>query len=195
VWNLFACGPAFCDLLLDGRLRGLCTALLGTGYVLSDYSLNAVYPGAAQDPWHTDHPYNEMDQPVRADAPLGLQCVIALDDFDRTNGATEYVPGSHQRPPPIPVEPGEVPVERFDARPGDLLAMHAATWHRAGLNTSGAVRTGMVLSFMARWVRPIIAPRDIAEALHDRMPEELRILLGAVVLEQIDSAVVRREVV
>lgn len=194
VWNLFAFDTVFRELLLDDRLRAVCTALLGDGHLLSDYSINAVHPGAAKDPWHVDYPYNEMPERVTSEAPLGLQCILALDHFDAANGATQLVPRSHGRSlPGAAITPEQV--ERFRAEPGDLLIMHAGTWHRAGLNTSPCTRVGIVFSFVQRWVRPIVAPRDVAAVLDVDLTEEIRVLLGAVVFETIDSRVVRREVV
>lgn len=195
VWNLFAHGPVFHELLLDGRLERLCTALLGEGYLLSDYSINGVYPGAVQDPWHVDYPYNEMCRPATSPDPLGLQCVLALDPFDRSNGATQFVRRSHHRARPDLVDSNREQVEWFEGRPGDLLVMHAGTWHRAGLNRTDDVRTAAVLSFVPRWVRPIVGPRDVADAVDDGMPDELLVVLGAVVFETVDSRIVRREVV
>jgi ectoine hydroxylase-related dioxygenase (phytanoyl-CoA dioxygenase family) len=195
VWNLFSHGVEFTRLLSEPRLRTLCTGLLGDGYILSDYSINAVHQGAVQDPWHVDYPYNEMPRPVASPDPLGLQCVLALDRFHRDNGATQYVRRSHRRELPGVVETGRELVERFEAQPGDLMVMHAATWHRAGLNTTPDGRTALVLSFVQRWVRPIVAPRDVAGAVHDAMSDELLVVLGAVVHETVDSRVVRREVV
>ena len=195
VWNLFAFDPVFRELLLDARLRAVCTALLGDGHLLSDYSINAVHPGAVQDPWHVDYPYNEMPQRVTCDAPLGLQCILALGHFEATNGATQLVPRSHGRSLPDVADITPEQVERFRSGPGDLLIMHAGTWHRAGLNTSPCTRVGIVLSFVQRWVRPIVAPRDVAAVLDVDLTEEIRVLLGAVVFETIDSRVVRREVV
>lgn len=196
VWNLFARGPEFTDLLLDPRLQALCGGLLGDGYLLSDYSINAVYPGARQDPWHLDYPYNEARLPLHSQTPLGLQCILAVDSLDQHNGATQYIRGSHRAAsPPVVDSSALLAVQRFDGRPGDLLVMHAATWHRAGLNRTNALRVAVVLSFVPRWVRPIIASRDVAAAIHHDMTDELLVLLGAVVFEEIDSTFVRREVV
>lgn len=196
LWNLFAHGPEFTDLLLDRRLQALCGGLLGDGCLLSDYSINAVYPGARQDPWHVDYPYNEVRLPVQSQAPLGLQCILAIDALDEHNGATQYIRDSHRAASrPVVDGPTLLATQHFDGRPGDLLVMHAATWHRAGLNRTSGLRVAVVLSFVPRWIRPIIAPRDVAAVLRANVPEELRVLLGAVVFEEIDSTVVRREVV
>lgn len=196
VWDLFAHGDEFDTLLLDSRLRQLCTSLLGHGYLLSDFSINAVHQEANQDPWHVDYPYNETLSPVSSPTPLGLQCVLAVSPFTVANGGTEFLPRSHQRPHLHRSE--HLPTarcERFEGNPGDLLVMHANTWHRAGLNTTADLRIAVVLSFVQRWIRPIVAPRDIADTIDSDTSEDLLIMLGAVVLEEIDSRTVRRKVV
>jgi hypothetical protein len=156
VWDLYRHGPSFVDLLGDNRLCELVGTLLGEHYLLSDYSLNVVHPLQPVDDWHIDYPYNEMRVLVSGSV-LGLQCVLALDDFDDTNGATQVVPHSHVSPTrPDGAEPAQHDV--FQASAGSLLVMAAATWHRSGLNLSDQPRSAILLSFVERWVRPMSDP-------------------------------------
>lgn len=151
----------FCrELLSDGRLTTLLEALLHQGYLLSDFSLNEVAPSNAPDAWHVDYPYNEMA--VRTSGGvLGVQCLIALDDFTAVNGATEYLPCSHARVDAAPSKPASF--QRFLAPAGSLLLLHSATWHRAGDNSSQASRTALLLCFVERWIRPMMSLHDLTE--------------------------------
>jgi len=86
---------------------------------------------------------------------------------------THLVPGTHR----VPERPGPVagtPL-RFDADPGTLLIMAAATWHRSGLNRSDRPRTAVLMSFVERWIKPMSAP---SAGLAELIPQRLRILLG-----------------
>ncbi|MFI0448036.1 phytanoyl-CoA dioxygenase family protein [Actinomadura sp. 6N118] len=173
VWDLYRHGAMFVELLADTRLVAAVTELLGKHYLLSDFSLNSVLPGLPVDAWHLDYPFNEMPGTLSGSI-LGLQCVLALDPFTLTNGATELIAGTHDRPrTPIAAEIGER--FTFVAEPGTLLVMAAATWHRSGLNASTAPRTAILLSFVERWVRPMCDPPEPGPWSHT---EELRILLG-----------------
>ncbi|MGH3712932.1 MAG: phytanoyl-CoA dioxygenase family protein [Micromonosporaceae bacterium] len=158
VWDLFRHGQPFTDLLTDPCLSALLNSLLGEHHLLSDFSLNVVHPGQPVDNWHIDYPYNEMPSPVTGSI-LGLQCVLALDQFHEGNGATQLVPGSDN--PPRNPDPQAIDQQVvFCAEPGTLLVMAAATWHRSGVNASGARRSAALLSFVERWVRPMSDPPE-----------------------------------
>lgn len=166
VWDLFRHGDIFVDLLSDRPLNALLTELLGEHHLLSDCSLNVVHSHQPIDDWHIDYPYNEMPTLV-AGSVLGLQCVLAVDAFTSENGATQFVPGSHA-PPRRPVVTEVRGAVIFEAEPGDLLVMAATTWHRSGHNTSGEPRTAILLSFVERWVRPMLDPPEPGRWGRDR---------------------------
>ena len=168
VWDLYLLGPEFVDLVSDSHLARMLDALLGTDHRLSDYSMNSVNPGQRRDDWHLDYPYNEMPQLVDG-AVLGVQCVLTLTAFTPDNGATELLPGTHQ-PPRRPDRTARRVPRRFTAKPGTLLVMAAATWHRSGYNKSTQARSALLLSFVERWIRPLSAPTDgLAEPVADRL--------------------------
>lgn len=173
VWDLYRHGATYLDLLTRPDLTELLDLLLGENYLLSDFSLNTVHPGGRPDRWHLDYPFNEM--PDLATGPLlGIQCVLALDAFSGTNGATQYVPGSHD--PPRRPDPAEVSTIWSPLlMPGSMLMMGAATWHRSGVNTSTAPRSAILLSFVERWIRPMTEPPE--PGLWSAT-QRLRLLLG-----------------
>jgi ectoine hydroxylase-related dioxygenase (phytanoyl-CoA dioxygenase family) len=171
-WDLHLHGSPYVDVLIDTRMTSLLDALLGDGHLLSDFSLNQVHPHQPPDDWHIDYPYNEMPTLVSGSL-LGLQCVLALDGFGKDNGATHLLPGTHTTPR-RPVAPYGSAV-LFEAPPGSLLIMAAATWHRSGLNTCGRSRTAMLMSFVERWIKPMSAP---SAGLAEPVSPRLRALLG-----------------
>lgn len=173
VWDLYRHGQCFLDLLTAPQLHEVLHHLLGVHFLLSDFSLNVVHPHQPIDDWHIDYPYNEMYQLVSGSL-LGLQCVLALDEFTTQNGATQYIPGSHADPRrPAPEDIGTSTV--FHAQPGTLLIMAAATWHRSGVNTSSSTRAAILLSFVERWIRPMSGPPETGPW---SSTEALRLLLG-----------------
>ena len=171
-WDLHLHGNPYTDVLIDTRMTSLVDELLGDGHLLSDFSLNQVNPDQPPDDWHIDYPYNEMPTLVGGSL-LGLQCVLALDGFGKDNGATHLLPGTHMTPT-RPIAPYGAAV-LFEAPPGSLLIMAAATWHRSGLNTSYRPRTAMLMSFVERWIKPMSAP---SAGLAEPTPLRLRALLG-----------------
>lgn len=174
VWDLYQFDPIFTDMVAKPGLADLLDELLGRYYLLSDYSLNVVKPGQPVDDWHIDYPYNEMSDLVSGGV-LGLQCVLAVDQFTETNGATRLVPGSHN-PPRRPPKTGLDSAETLIVEPGTLLIMAAATWHRSGYNRSDRPRTAVLMSFVERWVKPLSDPLPADLWVHD---SRLQVMLGA----------------
>lgn len=173
VWDLFKHGNPFIDLLTDAMFTTMVQELLGVNFLLSDYSLNVVHPGQPIDNWHIDYPFNEMSTTVSGSL-LGLQCVLPLDSFEEANGATQLLSGSHNAVSRSLTDEHREPTV-FEAEPGTLLVMAAATRHRSGFNDSGASRSAILLSFVERWVRPMTDPPGPGPW---GRTEALRILLG-----------------
>jgi hypothetical protein len=174
VWDLYQFDPVFIDMVTKPGLADILDDLLGPYYLLSDSSLNVVNPDQPVDDWHIDYPYNEMRNLV-AGGVLGVQCVLALDPFTEATGATRLIPRSHVSPR-RPAEPRLTSAETFTAKPGTLLIMAAATWHRSGLNSSGKPRAAALMSFVERWIRPMSDPLPPDRWVHH---QGLQVMLGA----------------
>jgi hypothetical protein len=174
VWDLYRHGEPFLDLLGQAHLSALVQELLGEHCILSDYSLNVVKPRQPVDSWHIDYPYNEMPHLVTG-AMLGLQCIITLNDFTEANGATCCVIGSHL-PPRRPAgysQPDHATI--LEAVEGTLIVMAASTWHHSGYNASQQPRTGILMSFVERWIRPMVDPPEVGPWSRT---SAMRLLLG-----------------
>jgi phytanoyl-CoA hydroxylase len=140
--------PALGALGSDGEPASLAAALLGGPAVLQNlqYFCKAPRGSVLPTPPHQDGAYFLLKEPSRA-----VTLWLALDDVDEGNGAIEYVPGSHQEGL-LPHAPTGVlgfskglaawSVQREAAcevqrgAPGDVLAHHSLTIHRARGNGS-----------------------------------------------------------
>ena len=79
------------DALL-GRLEPFVVELLGRSFP-ADIELRSPQPGFGAQKLHAD------DMPKLDDGPArGATAIVALCEFDETNGSTRVVPGSHRRP-------------------------------------------------------------------------------------------------
>lgn len=142
----------------NGAPRQLAEELLGTQVKGQNLQFFNKPPGAGKPtPPHQDGFYFKLKPPE------ALTMWMALDDVDEENGCVRYVRGSHlqgMRPHGLTGTlgfsqgitdygtaadaAGEVPMR---AAPGDLLAHHAMTIHRADGNAS-ATRTRRALGFI-----------------------------------------------
>ncbi len=138
-------GRVFEEALMNPVLLAMATYLCGYSVVLS--SMGAFLKGP-----------NQTDLKLHCDTllpppfpPHALVCnaTYALTPFNRENGATAFVPGSHKwcrapREEEAAIRgdnhPGVVAVE---AEPGALIVWHGATWHAAFARSAPGLRVSM----------------------------------------------------
>ena len=169
--------PVFEEALMNPVLLAMATYLCGYGVVLS--SMGCFMKGPNRSPFllHTDTP---LPSPL---PPQALVCNLTyvLTPFDRENGATAFVPGSHRWcRGPVGAEantarhPDAVAVE---AEPGALVVWHGNTWHGAFNRT----KPGLRVSVPVYMSRPFIRTQEnligaMPDAMLERNPPRFAIL-------------------
>ena len=139
--NLTARAEVFREIIQLPRLVACMEYLLGSDYILSDMGARSPLPAMKAQGLHRDGgpfvpnpPFN-----VHALLPTMAQSMIALSEFTPGNGATRFVPGSHNRD----IDPESVPPEEermFVCGPGTILVFDARLLHGGGPNRTGEVR-------------------------------------------------------
>ena len=159
--------PVFEEALMNPVLLALATYLCGYDVILSSLSSSMKGPSRTRFRLHTD---------TRLPSPLPTQALLCkgiymLTDFNRDNGSTAFVPGSHKwcrNPVASETLIGEggndqaVPVE---APAGSLLVFHGNTWHGA----YNRVATGFRVSVHLLMVRSLLRA---TEDFIGRIPQE-----------------------
>lgn len=150
--------PYFAELFGGGPLVELAESLLNDRVVGKNLQYFNKPPGVGQPtPPHQDGYYFKLDPPA------ALTMWLALDEVDEENGCVRYVQGSHRRGMRphartniLGFSQGITDYGQADdaaneiavpAKPGDLLAHHALTIHRADGNRS-ATRSRRSLGFI-----------------------------------------------
>jgi hypothetical protein len=184
--SIFFEDEVFADALMNPPLLAMVTYLLGYSAVLSNMGCWMKGPNKSNFPLHTDA--GGMPSPLPA---LGYtaQCTYLLTDFDRENGATAIVPGSHKwcRNPKgderilLPYEQGgKEQATACDAPAGSLVIWHGNAWHGAFNRTAPGVRVSVTVYFCRPFMRPL-------EDFIGRVPQEMIDKYGprlAMVLQQ-----------
>lgn len=144
--------------LMNGNPRLLAETLLGSEVTAENMQFFNKPPGIGQPtPPHQDGYYFKLDP------PHALTMWMALEEVDEENGCVRYVRGSHlkglrphgqtgtlgfsQGMIDFGTEEDHAHEEMMPAHPGDLLAHHALTIHRADGNSS-STRTRRALGFI-----------------------------------------------
>ncbi len=136
-------------------------------------------PGEPQQLIHADDLMFSFEHPGRE---AMINCMWAVDDFTKENGATLLVPGSHRWPRDRTPEPHEI--AQGEMSKGSVLIYFGSLLHAGGANRTDTSRTGIVISYCLGWLRQaenqyLAVPPEIARDL----PEELQRLLGYFVHE------------
>jgi ectoine hydroxylase-related dioxygenase (phytanoyl-CoA dioxygenase family) len=172
VYALFAKTRAFDDAALHPLVLGVLDQILG------DYQLSApagiqIGPGERAQVLHRD----QSVYPLPLDfPPVVVNTMWALDDFTEDNGATRLVPGSHQWGERTP-GPHEATVAATMPA-GSVNFYLGQLWHGGGANHTDRPRLGVILEYVASWLRPqenhlLAVPRELAATLPARLQELL----------------------
>jgi ectoine hydroxylase-related dioxygenase (phytanoyl-CoA dioxygenase family) len=148
--------------------------------VLGHYQLSApvgirIGPGEAAQVLHRDDSVYPLPQPG---PPVVVNTMWPLDEFTERNGATRFIPGSHRWEPGRRPGPDD-PVRTATLSPGEVMFYLGSLWHGGGANRTARPRLGVILEYVAAWLRPqenhcLAVPRDVVRQL----PERLQELLG-----------------
>jgi ectoine hydroxylase-related dioxygenase (phytanoyl-CoA dioxygenase family) len=173
VYALFAKTRAFDGPALHPVVLGVLDRLL-TNYQLSAPTGIQIGPGERAQVLHQD----QSVYPLPPDYPsVVVNTMWALDDFTVDNGATRIIPGSHRWVERRPTETDPIVDAVMPA--GSVLFYLGRAWHGGGANRTDRPRLGVILEYVASWLRPqenhlLAVPREIVADL----PERLQELLG-----------------
>ncbi len=188
VWNLLNKGDVFVDMVQHPRLIELVGAFLGDEFCLGSIAANRILPGGPGQEPHVDYPYWDMHKRqsfpagINASVPLNCQATVLLDDFTEENGATAVLPGT-QVLCQYPDAEGEKrfyrEAERMTGKAGDVAVFYGLTWHCAMPNHSQADRTGILIQYLPKFVKPMEdQQRGVRPDVIEQASPFLRQLLG-----------------
>ena len=162
VWNLLNKGDVFVAMVQREPIVSIMRAFLGDEFILGSIAANRLLPGGPGQELHVDYPYWDLHKrssfPARVNPsfPLNAQATVLLDDFTEENGATAIVPGT-QKLARYPETPDRLPPEtvRMVGRAGDVAVFFGLAWHCAMPNESAADRTGILIQYLPKFIKPM----------------------------------------
>jgi ectoine hydroxylase-related dioxygenase (phytanoyl-CoA dioxygenase family) len=158
-------GAEFDSLYLFGPLLGACHRTIGQPFRLSTMLARSVRPESKPQALHSD-----VKREVGCVGAVGF--IIMIDEFRAENGATRFVPGSHQwanircedLPDPVADYPGQ---ELALGSAGSIVIYDAAIWHGHTSNRTKEPRRSIQGMFIQR-----DRETDSNRTIH-RLPETL----------------------
>jgi ectoine hydroxylase-related dioxygenase (phytanoyl-CoA dioxygenase family) len=174
IYALFAKTRTFDQAAIDPLLLGVLDQVLGH-YQLSAPVGIRIGPGEQAQILHRDDAVYPLPEPH---PPVVVNTMWPLDEFTLENGATRFIPGSHAWAPGRRPTPGDH-VETAVISPGSAMFYLGSLWHGGGANRTQAPRLGVILEYVAGWLRTqenhcLAVPRETVRQL----PERLQELLG-----------------
>ena len=172
IYNLFAKTRAFDDIALHPLLLGVLDRVLGWYQFSAPVGIE-IGPGEAAQVIHQDDVVYPLPWPHD---DVVVNSMWAFDDFTEANGATRVIPGSHRRP--TAAYPDDMTTIAVDMPAGSVIFYPGTVLHGGGANTTDRARLGVILEFVAAWLRPqenhlIGVPRHVVRDLPPRLQELL----------------------
>jgi hypothetical protein len=163
-------GSAFDELYMFPPLLEACCQVIGQPFKLSSFHARTLRPHASVEELHVDVRRDSPDWPL-------LSFILMIDEFRPDNGATRFVPGSHQWPGTPADSVADLRANHAGqvlacSAAGSLLVFNGSAWHSHTANVSSGPRRSLQGAFIPRDGR---AGTDFAA----RMQPETRARLGS----------------
>ena len=138
----------FDELVMHPRVLAVVESYFGEAPQLSASQGITIYEGQTAQPLHQDSGHYNLPWPR---PPLEVNSIWALDDFTADNGATRFLPASHNVHTEAAPE-GEVAVAEMTA--GSVLIYDGSLWHGGGASIAKGARRRCVNNLFTRqWLR------------------------------------------
>jgi ectoine hydroxylase-related dioxygenase (phytanoyl-CoA dioxygenase family) len=172
IYALFAKTRGWDELAIDPLVLGALDHVLGH-YQLSGPVGIDIGPDETAQGLHQDDSVYPLSWPH---PPVVLNTMWALDDFTEDNGATVVVPASQQRsmadrPADDEAIPATMPA-------GSVMFYVGTVWHGGGANRTTERRLGVILEYVASWLRAqethtVSVPPEVVRTLDPKLQELL----------------------
>jgi ectoine hydroxylase-related dioxygenase (phytanoyl-CoA dioxygenase family) len=141
-------GPVFDPLYVHAPILEACRRIIGRPFKLSTMHARTLHPHTPTQGLHADFPRGESD--LAADAWPMVGFIFMVDAFTADNGATLFVPGSHQWS-----TSGDAPADHPNQIPacgpaGSLIVFNGSAWHGHGANITDQPRRSLQGAFIRR---------------------------------------------
>ena len=171
--DLLSYGFVFDHIYLYQPLLEACSHIIGEPFKLSSFLARTLRAGTPREELHADLPRGSEDAPL-------LAFILMIDSFRAENGATRFVPASHNWTDLPSDTRGTCPGEVLGCgERGTMIIFNGAIWHGHTANATPDVRRSIQGYFVRRSARSGFDFRNrLPAAAHTRMSPLGRYLLN-----------------
>ena len=154
VFYLLELDALFRELIQHPLAVEMVTSLLGEPFLISNFTANIARPGSKSMALHSDQ---SLVVPAPWVQPWAMNIIWCLTDVSFENGATLFVPGSHQWRTRADVPPdANRRLRPFEAKAGSIIAMEGRLWHTSGANITADQDRALLFGY---YTKPFLRPQ------------------------------------
>jgi len=144
VSNVVNCGVGFDQLYINPQILGACYSVIARPFKLSTMHARSVHPHAPAQSLHVDFPRYDDGWPM-----VGF--IIMIDPFRCDNGATRFVPRSHNTASSLS-DPAaaDKPSVTANGPAGSMIIYNGSIWHGHSANRTGEPRRSIQGAYIRR---------------------------------------------
>jgi fumagillin biosynthesis dioxygenase len=178
VFYLLELDALFRDLIRHPVALDMVRAVLGPGFMISNFTANIARPGSKSMALHSDQSIVVPEPWLEAWAVNIIWC---LTDVSFENGATLFIPGSHRWTSRAEAPPdARRRLRPFEAKAGDILVMDGRLWHTSGANVTERDERALLFGY---YTAPFLRPQvnwnvALSPATQASLDPEMRAWLG-----------------
>jgi len=177
VFYLLELDSIFRELIQHPTAISMVQSVLGTNFLISNFTANIARPGSKSMGLHSDQSLVSPDPWTTVNA---LNVIWCLTDCYFENGATLYIPGSNkwERRSDVPRNANKL-LTPFEAKAGSIIVMDGRVWHTSGANVTENEDRALLFGYytaphlrqQVNWTKKL--SQEVQEGLSPEMAEWL----------------------
>ena len=182
--------PPFADqeVFANETILGVLDRVFPQEYALVQLGVDVPVQGSDYQEIHRDYRPLFTDQVV---TPLyALAVNFPLVEVTEENGPFQQARGTHVMPREVALEKvrsGEIPMESFPMRPGDVAIRTPLALHRGSPNRTDQPRPMVVMGYVMHWLHTPQVDVRIPRDYYDGLPEKVRQMLRCEVVDRLEE--------
>lgn len=176
------------DVFANSVILGVLNRVFFQEYKMVQLAVDIPTEGSDYQEIHRDFRPLFSDQIV---TPLyALAVNFPLVEVTEDNGPFQMARGTHVLPREeglVKIAAGEIPMESFYMKPGDVMIRSPLALHRGSPNRTSQPRPMIVMGYVMHWLHTAKVDLTLQQDCYNSLPEEIKQLLRCEVVEQLSE--------